>query len=84
VVNRYINPGGHHTPEPAGSEQGGVFTPGQQQYLEGVVICQFSLSNFNQSTNKQVTDLKPLSQSGRYHPLFAAGLLDTSDSKSFF
>jgi hypothetical protein len=84
VINRFKNPDGHHAPEPAGTKDGGLFVPGRQQYLEGVVICQFTLSDFAQTTSEQVTDLKPLSQSGSYYPLFAAGPLDSIDSKSFF
>jgi len=82
VINRYINPGDHDPPESAGSEQGGVLTPGEQKFSDGDVICQFNLSNFTTQTYEQLKTLKPLSQSTKYHPLFAVGLLD-SDSKSF-
>jgi hypothetical protein len=80
VVNRYVNPDDHNHPVPAGSEQGGLFTPLSSQTIEGVVICQFKLSNFTTGTLKQLGALRPLSQSQSYYPLFAIGRLDT-DSK---
>jgi hypothetical protein len=83
VINRYINPEDHKHPQPAGSEQGGTLTPIQQQFSDGVVICQFNLSNFTTQTFGQLKDLNPLSQSTLYHPLFAVGALN-STSKSFF
>jgi hypothetical protein len=82
VVHRYINPGKHNSPEPAGSEQGGVLTPGQQQFNEGLVICQFNLSGFNTQTSSLLKDLRPLSQSAQYYPLIAIGMLD-ENSESF-
>jgi len=74
VLNRYINPNNHEAPKSAGSDQGGVLTFGQQTYFNGVVTCQFTLSNFT-AAKSQLKDLNPLSQSGNYHPLFAIGLL---------
>jgi hypothetical protein len=76
VVNRYINPHEHHEPVPAGDEQGGTFTPGQQQFDEGVVICRFTLSKFATQTLAQPNAILPLSQSTPYHPKFAVGILD--------
>ncbi len=81
LLNRYQNPPGDHVdPEPAGSEEGGVISLGQRIYADGVVTCQFNLSNFGNETFPQLNSLRPLSQSGSYHPLFAIGPLD-SDSK---
>ncbi|UJR36510.1 hypothetical protein I4U23_029231 [Adineta vaga] len=76
VINRYVNPEDHDPPEPAGSEQGGIFTPGLQLFKEGVVTCQFNLSNFTTQTFGQLKTLDPLSQSRQYHPLIAIGVLD--------
>jgi hypothetical protein len=75
VINRYINPHQHERPQPAGPDQGGLLTPGPSQLVDGAVICQFNLSNFATQTFGQVNELKPLSQSGNYHPIFAVGLL---------
>jgi hypothetical protein len=78
VLNRYINPGGdpNTAPVPAGSEKGGILTLGQQTFTDGVVTCRFSLSNFTTQGSSQLKDLRPLSPSGSYHPLFAIGPLD--------
>lgn len=84
VIKRYANPGSpsvHTPPEPAGIERGGLFTPLPTQFQDGIVTCQFTLSNFTSQTSTQVNALNPLSQSGSYHPIFAVGLLD-SDSES--
>ncbi len=83
VIKRYANPGNHTPPEPAGIEHGGLFTPLASQFLDGIVTCQFSLSNFTSQTLIQPKVLNPLSQSGEYHPIFAVGKLD-ADIKSFF
>lgn len=80
VINRYANTGDphdHEPPEPAGIERGGLFTPLPSQFLDGIVICQFTLSNFTSPTFKQFNGLDPLSQSRSYHPIFAVGDLDT-------
>ncbi|CAF0735095.1 unnamed protein product [Adineta steineri] len=76
VINRYVNPNKHEEPEPAGSEDGGVLTPGKQEFNEGIVICRFSLSNFTSQTSGQLQEVKPLSQSNKYYPIFAVGFLD--------
>ena len=81
IIKRYANPGNrgdHHPPEPAGSERGGQFTPLPSQFVDGLAICQFTLSNFTSQTLKRVEALNPLSQSGSYHPIFAVGLLDAN------
>ncbi|CAF4176970.1 unnamed protein product [Rotaria sp. Silwood2] len=85
VVNRYMNPNNHQRPQSAGSEQGGVFTPDQQQFNEGIVTCQFTLSQFESETFRQLKTIQPLSQSTSYHPLFAAGLLNgTNEPQKHF
>jgi len=76
VINRYVNPGNYTPPQPAGSEQGGVFTPLPSQFTDGIVTCQFNLSNFATQPFKQVGVLKPLTQSGNYYPIIAVGPLD--------
>jgi len=76
IINRYINPEGHHHPEPAGSDEGGIFTPGQLLFTEGVVSCSFNLSNFTSTASRQLTAIKPLTQSAQYNPIFAAGVLN--------
>lgn len=83
VINRYANPGNHTRPQPAGIEHGGLFLPLTSQFLDGIVTCQFTLSNFTSQTLTQPAVLNPLSQSGKYHPIFAVGKLD-DNSKSFF
>ncbi|CAF1234618.1 unnamed protein product [Adineta ricciae] len=80
VINRYVNPGDHDPPEPPQPDAGGVFTPGQQQFTDGVVICRFTLSNFIAQTLKQVRTLEPLSQFRQYHPLIAIGVLDKDNN----
>ena len=75
VIKRYINPEDHHPPEPTGSEDGGIFTPYSQQFDNGVVTCSFSLSNFTAENFEDPEVLPPLSQSTKYHPIFAVGLL---------
>jgi len=79
-INRYINPGDYNPPKPAGSEQGGVFTPLPSQFTDGVVICQFNLSNFPTQPFKQIQALRPLSQSGDYYPIIAVGPLDSNNT----
>jgi hypothetical protein len=79
VLNRYINPGGHEHPQHAGSEDGGVLTLGPQTFSQGVVTCQFNLSNFASQPLGLPKALLPLTQTGSYYPLFAVGvLLNTS------
>ena len=83
AIERFINPVNHSHPVPAGSEQGGVFTPLPSKFMDGIVTCQFALSDFAPATVKQPNVLRPLSQSGKYHPIFAVGLLNAT-GKSFF
>jgi len=78
-VNRYINPHDHSRPVLAGSEQGGTFMVEQQIFENGVVYCQFTLSNFTTSVVKELEGIQKLLQSTRYHPLFAIGQLDSSN-----
>ncbi len=78
VIKRYINPGDHDPPVSAGSEDGGFFTSGPSQNNNGVITCQFNLSNFTTQTFGKLKNPLPLSQSGNYYPLFAVGLLDSS------
>jgi len=80
TINRYANFGNYTPPAPVGSEQGGVFTPLPSQFADGIVVCQFNLSGFSAQPFKQVGALRPLTQSGSYYPIIAAGPLDT-DSK---
>lgn len=83
AIERFVNIGNHTPPAPAGSEQGGVFTPLPSKFTDGNVTCQFVLSDFASETVKQLGVLRPLSQSGQYHPLFAVGVLNAT-GKSFF
>lgn len=83
AVERFINPMNHSRPVPAGSDQGGVFTPLPSKFMDGVVTCQFVLSDFAPETEKQPNALRPLSLSGRYHPIFAVGVVNAT-GKSFF
>jgi hypothetical protein len=77
-VNRYMNPGNHSRPVPAGTAQGGVFMVEREVYDAGVVICQFTLSNFTTATTASANEVPTLSQSTPYHPLVAIGALDSS------
>lgn len=77
-ILRYMNPGDHQHPVPAGSEQGGTLTPLPSIFLDGVVVCQFMLSNFVPQTKNRVNELRPLSQSGQYYPIFAVGGLNST------
>lgn len=79
IVNRYINPSGHQEPELAGDDAGGHFTPTEQTFRDGLVICEFTLSNFNQNSSGGIGSVSPLSQTTSYFPLFAVGLLDADE-----
>ena len=83
AIERFINPMNHSRPVPAGSEQGGIFTPLPSKFMDGIVTCQFVLSDFAPEIVKQPNVLRPLSQSGKYHPIFAVGLLNAT-GKSLF
>ena len=78
AIQRFINPMNHSHPVPAASEQGGVFTPLPSQFIDGIVTCKFALSDFPPETREQPNALRPLSQSGNYHPIFAVGLLNAT------
>ena len=78
AIQRFVNPGNHQHPAPAGSEQGGVFTPLPSKFADGVVTCQFLLSNFASQSVEQPNTLRPLSQSGQYYPIFATGLVNAT------
>ncbi|CAF0760039.1 unnamed protein product [Adineta steineri] len=79
-VNRYMNPGKHQHPVPAGIAQGGVFTVEKATFDAGVVICQFTLSNFTTTQMTKTNDVPVLSQSIPYHPLVAVGALNATNS----
>jgi hypothetical protein len=83
AIERFVNPLNHSHPVPAGSEDGGIFTPLPSTFKDGVVTCQFALSNFDTKTVKNLNELRPLSQSERYHPLFAVGVVNATTGKSF-
>ncbi|CAF1608862.1 unnamed protein product [Adineta ricciae] len=83
AIQRFVNPEGHHPPVPAGSEQGGVFTPLPSKFIDGIVICQFSLSNFAPETVKQLDTLRPLSPTAKYHPLFSVGRLNSTGDAQY-
>jgi hypothetical protein len=83
AIERFVNPKNHTHPVHAGSEQGGVFTPLSAKLMDGIVTCQFILSNFAPQTVKQPNVLRPLSQSGKYHPIFAVGVVNAT-GKSYF
>ncbi|CAF1300125.1 unnamed protein product [Rotaria sordida] len=83
AIQRFINPGNHTPPVPAGSEQGGIFTPLPATFIDGIVTCQFVLSDFAPQKVKQLNTLRPLSQSVKYHPLFAVGLLNSTGDAQY-
>lgn len=84
AIQRFMNPGDHHPPVPAGSEQGGTFTPLPSKFVDGIITCQYNLSNFDTQNMERYDTLRPLSQSGKYHPLFAVGILNSTGTKIFF
>lgn len=93
AIQRFINPLNHSRPVAAGSEQGGILTPLPSKFVDGIVTCQFILSDFAPQKAAQPNALRPLTQSGMYHPIFAVGLLNSTGkfslksqlySKSFF
>ncbi|CAF3970294.1 unnamed protein product [Rotaria sordida] len=67
AIQRYVNPKDHHHPVPAGSEQGGVFTPLPSKFTDV----------------EQPNKLRPLSQSGKYHPIFAVGLVNSTGDPQY-
>ena len=73
-----MNPGWHLHPVPAGTAQGGVFTAEKATFDAGIVICQFTLSNFTTMEITNSNDVPILSQSILYHPLVAIGPLNAS------
>jgi len=83
TIQRFVNIGFHVPPMPAGSEQGGVFTPLPSKLMNGNVICQFVLSDFAPETVEQLGVVKPLTQSGNYHPIFAVGVVNATGRSIF-
>jgi hypothetical protein len=78
AVERYINPMNHSHPVPAGPREGGVFTPLPSIFIDGIITCKFALSDFTPEKMEQPNALRPLSQSGSYHPIFAVGVLNAT------
>jgi len=56
-----------------------LFTPLPSTFSDGIVTCQFTLSNFTSQTLIQPQALNPLSLSEKYHPIFAVGKLDANN-----
>lgn len=76
-VGRYINPFRHEEPSPAGDEEGGQFIAEKQDFNNGLVLCQFTLSNFENNYHQHLLDIPKLSQSKLYYPIIAIGQLDS-------
>ena len=83
IINRYVNPHDDDPSQPAGPEDGGLFKPLPSTFVDGIITCRFTLSNFTSQTLTQPQVLNPLSQSREYYPIFAVGELD-ANSKSVF
>ncbi|CAF0806484.1 unnamed protein product [Didymodactylos carnosus] len=82
AVKRLINPGGHSQSIDAPPSSGGTLTPNQWKVENGVVTCEFTLSNFDVSEKrwKRQESIAALSQTAQYYPLIAIGALDTSNT----
>ncbi|CAF4373343.1 unnamed protein product [Rotaria sp. Silwood2] len=78
-VARGINPLGNTPTVLAGTTTnlGGKLTPTSLALRNGIVYCEFNLSNFSRS-KRQRRAVSPLSQSKTYFPLIASGNLDRS------
>lgn len=80
-LQRYINPMGHSRPVLAktASNLGGTFNVTRQKVENGIVYCEFTLSNFAQIRRpRRQTDLPELSPTTSYRPLIAIGNMDSS------
>lgn len=80
-LQRFINPLGHSRPILADtvSNPGGIFNVSRRTVEDGVVHCDFTLSNFvNVRRQPRQTDHPELSQTTSYQPLIAIGNMDSS------
>jgi hypothetical protein len=84
MVERRVNPGGHDYPVLAStiSNPGGTFNMTSGKVVDGVVYCEFTLSNFNNSKRRR-RDVTILAPSTLYYPLIATGNLDSSSKFKF-
>ena len=72
-----INPGDHS--RPVLSNDGADFNITRQTIEDGVIACDFTLSNFvDAKRNKRQTRISNLSPTTGYYPLIAFGNLDAS------
>ncbi|UJR28575.1 hypothetical protein I4U23_009808 [Adineta vaga] len=81
-LQRFINPGEYNRPElpDSTSDLGGIFSATRERLDDGVIHCDFTLSNFANTTrqSRQIT-FPALSQTTNYYPLIAIGNLDGSN-----
>jgi hypothetical protein len=83
TVGRYINPGGTTPPQVVSSGEGGTFNKTLEKLDNGIVDCEFTLSNFASSKRRRRA-IALLSQSTVYYPLIASGNLDSSSKFIFY
>ena len=77
---RMINPDGYNPPVAVSptESQDGTFTVTAQKFENGVVSCEFTLSNFASSRlQRRQAGVFALTQTASYHPLIAIGKIDS-------
>ncbi|CAF3560781.1 unnamed protein product [Rotaria sp. Silwood1] len=82
-LQRFINPGGYSSPTiaTADSNYGGIFKVTRVALNNGMVYCEFTLSNFTTTTGRRrKRSISILSQNTQYRILTAVGQLDSSSS----
>ncbi|CAM4934793.1 unnamed protein product [Rotaria socialis] len=78
LLQRFINPDGHAatTIVTAGSNLGGIFQVNSVSFNNGIIYCEFSLSNFTATTSRRrKRSVTLLSQSTQYQIIVAIGPL---------
>ncbi len=61
-LGRFLNLSNHTPPQPVGPEDGGTFRVERQTFDDGIVHCQFTLSNFSAMMPNELQAILPLSQ----------------------
>ncbi|CAF2646719.1 unnamed protein product [Rotaria sp. Silwood2] len=82
-LQRFINPGGYSSPilVTTNSDYGGIFQVTRVALNNGVVYCEFTLSNFTTTTGRRrKRSISLLSQNIQYYILTVIGNLDSSNS----
>ncbi|CAF3130235.1 unnamed protein product [Rotaria sp. Silwood2] len=82
-LQRFINPGGYSSPilDTTNSDYGGIFQVTRVALNNGMVYCEFTLSNFTTTTGRRrKRSISLLSQNIQYYILTVIGNLDSSNS----